>query len=308
MTIVEKLKIIKDISRLTQEKLAKKLGVSFVSFNRWINGRSKPRKRAKKKIDSLYFLYTGQKEDTEDPLRVKKKIILNKAKKYKNILKEIIKNPDIYNQFLLVLTYHTNRLEGSTLTKNQTKAILFDNIALSNKSIIEQMEVKNHQAALNYLFHYMSLSSHRINEQFILKLHSILMNGIKEDAGYFREHAVRIVGTNVPTANYFKIPELIKELIKDINSSPKDVISHISRVHSYFEKIHPFSDGNGRIGRLILTAMLLKNNLPPAVIRQQKKNLYNSCLEKSQLQEEFILLEDFICNSIIIGFSILERR
>lgn len=308
MTIVEKLKIIKDISGLTQEKLAKKLGVSFVSFNSWINGKSKPRRKAKENIDNLYFSYTGQKIVAEDPLNAKKEIILHKAKKHKNILEKIIKNPDIYNQFLLDLTYNTNKLEGSTLTENETKAILFDNIALSNKSIIEQLEVKNHQAALNYLFNYIFSSSFKINEALILKLHSILMNGITDDAGSFRNHGVRIVGTYVPTANYLKIPKLIKELVGDINFKEKDIIAHISNIHSRFEKIHPFSDGNGRIGRLIMIAMLLKNNLPPAIIKQQKRRLYNSYLKKSQLKKDFIPLENFICDSIIAGLLILERK
>ena len=308
MTIVEKLKIIKEVSGLTQEKLAKKLGVTFVSFNSWINGRSEPRRKAKDNINNLYFLYTNQKEIIEDPLKAKKEIILNKSKKYKNILAKIVKNPDIYNQFLLSLTYHTNKLEGSTLTENETGAILFNNASLSNKNIIEQMEVKNHQAAVNYLFNYIVLPSSKINEGFILKLHSILMNGIRDDAGSFRKHPVRIVGTYVPTANYLKIPKLIKELTKDINSPKKDIISHISKTHSRFEKIHPFSDGNGRIGRLIITAMLLRNNLPPAIIKQQKRSLYNSCLKKSQLKDDFIPLEDFVCNSIIAGFLILERK
>jgi len=308
MTIVEKLKIIKDVSGLTQEKLAKKLGVSFVSFNSWINGKSKPRRKAKENIDNLYFSYTGQKIVVEDPLKAKKEIIFYKAKKHKNILEKIIKNPDIYNQFLLDLTYNTNRIEGSTLTENETKAILFDNIALSNKSIIEQLEVKNHQAALNYLFNYIFSSSSKINEVLILKLHSILMNGIRDDAGSFRKHGVRIVGAYIPTANYLKIPELINKLIKNINSKEKDIIAHISNIHSRFEKIHPFSDGNGRIGRLIMIAMLLKNNLPPAIVKQQKKRFYNSSLKKSQLKEDFIPLENFICDCIIAGFLILERK
>lgn len=308
MTIVEKLKIIKDVSGLTQEKLAKKLGVSFVSFNNWINGKSKPRRKAKENIDNLYFSYTGQKIVVEDPLKAKKEIIFYKAKKHKNILEKIIKNPDIYNQFLLDLTYNTNRLEGSTLTENETKAILFDNIALSNKSIIEQLEVKNHQAALNYLFNYIFSSSSKIDEALILKLHSILMNGIRDDAGSFRKHGVRIVGAYIPTANYLKIPELINKLIKNINSKEKDIIAHISNIHSRFEKIHPFSDGNGRIGRLIMVAMLLKNKLPPAIVKQQKKRFYNSSLKKSQLKEDFIPLENFICDCIIAGFLILERK
>ena len=305
MTIKEKLQIIKNLSGLTQEKLAKKLGVSFVAFNSWINGKSKPRRNAEKNINNLYFKYTGQKIIPQDPLTAKKQIILVKSKKYKNILKKIIKNPDIYDQLILSLTYHTNRLEGSSLTENETRAILFDNIALSNKSMVEQLEVKNHQAALSYLLKYLSNSSLKIDEKLILKLHGILMNGIKEDAGFYRKHSVRIVGAYVPTANYLKVPQLMEELTKDINRQHKDVIAHIANIHSRFEKIHPFSDGNGRIGRLIIQAMLLRRNLPPAIIKQKKRRFYNNYLKKSQIKEDFLPLENFICDVILESFETL---
>jgi Fic family protein/DNA-binding XRE family transcriptional regulator len=308
MIIVEKLKIIQNLSGLTQEKLAKELGVSFVSFNRWINGKSKPRRKAEENINNLYFRYTGQKDIPEDPLKAKKQILLNKSKKYKNVLGKIIRSPDICDQFLLALTYHTNKLEGSTLTENETRAILFDNVALPNRDIIEQLEVKNHQAVLYYLWNHLYSSSHKINEALILKLHSILMNGIKSDAGSYRRHAVRIVGTYVPTANYLRVPQLMKKLVKDIDCRTNDIVVHASNIHSRFEKIHPFSDGNGRIGRLILGAMLLANNLPPAIIKQQKKRFYNSYLKNSQLKGNFTALESFVCDSIIEGFKILERR
>jgi len=308
MTIIDKLKIIRIFSGSTQEKLAKELGVSFVSFNSWINGKSKPRKKTEESINNLYFRYTGQRDIPEDPLKAKKLIILNKSKRYKDVLGKIVKNSDIYDQFLLVLTYHTNKLEGSALTENETRAILFDNIALPNRDIIEQLEVKNHQAALQYLWDYLCLPSHKINEVLILKLHGILMNGIKRDAGIYRRHGVRIVGTYVPTANYLRVPQLMKELAEDINRRTDDIITHVSNIHSRFEKIHPFSDGNGRIGRLILSAMLLANNLPPAIVKQQKKRFYNSCLKRSQLKGDFLPIEDFVCDSIIEGFKVLERK
>jgi len=206
------------------------------------------------------------------------------------------------------LTYHTNKIEGSTLTENETKAILFDNIALSNKSMIEQLEAKNHQTAWQYLLNYfLEDRQHRINETLILKLHSILMNDIKSDAGLYRKHAVRIIGTYVPTANYLKVPQLMKQVVEDINRPGKKIINHLADIHSRFEQIHPFSDGNGRIGRLILQAMLLRKNLPPAIIKQNKKRFYGFCLKKSQLQGDLIPLEAFICDAILEGFKILER-
>jgi len=305
MTIREKLQIIKNISGLTQENLAKTLGVSFVAFNSWINKKSNPRRNAEKNINNLYFQYTGQKTIIQDPLMAKKQIILAKSKRYKNVLKKITKNPDIYDQIMLSLTYHTNRLEGSSLTENETKTILFDNITLSNKSMVEHLEVKNHQAAFSYLLKYLSNSSLKIDEKLILKLHGTLMNGIKDDAGFYRRHGVRIVGTYVPTANYLKVPQLMKELTREINCQHKDAIAHVANIHSCFEKIHPFSDGNGRVGRLIMQAMLLKKNLPLAIIEQKQKRFYNNYLRTSQMKKDFLPLENFICNAILKIFKIL---
>lgn len=308
MTVTEKLKIIQNLSGLTQEKLAKKLGVSFAAFNSWINAKSKPRRKAEQNIDNLYSKYTGQKSIPADPLIARKRIIAHKSQRHRNVLREIMKSPDIYDQFMLSLTYHTNKIEGSTLTEDETRAILFDNVALPNKDIIEQLEVKNHQAAWRYLLNYLAGSSPKINEELILKLHSILMNGIRDDAGSYRKHRVRIVGAYVPTANPLKVPRLMKKTVKDINRRRKDIIAHIAKTHSQFEQVHPFSDGNGRIGRLIIQAMLLLKNLPPGIIKQEKKRLYNSYLRKAQLKKDFVPLESFICDAVFEGFKILERK
>ncbi len=308
MKTFQKLQLVQKLSGLTQEKLAKKLGVSFATFNSWINNKSTPRKKAQERIDELYRSYTGQKVIPPDVLQAKKEIIGRKSKQHKNILREILTNPDIHDQFILSLTYHSNSIEGSTLTEPETAAILFQNAALPNKDLIEQLEAKNHQTALQYLLKYLSARLPKINEELILKLHSILMNGIREDAGIYRQHSVRIVGTNVPTANYLKIPILMKQLFQDISRSNKEVISRVADIHSRFEQIHPFSDGNGRIGRLLIYAMVIRKNLPPAVIRQEKKRFYYAYLNKAQREGDLSLLEDFICDAILEGFEMIKRK
>ena len=102
-----------------------------------------------------------------------------------------------------------------------------------------------------------------------MKLHGILMNGVQPDAGEYRRHAVRILGVNLPTANYLKIPELTPQILSEANKRTRDTIALSAKIHSRFEQIHPFSDGNGRIGRLLMNAMLLKANFAPAIIRQE---------------------------------------
>jgi len=303
----DKLVIIQRMTGLSQTQIAFKIGVSFVAFNNWWNEKSSPRKGHQAIIDELYKEYTGQKIIPDSLLESKKEIINRNSNEYSNIPNLILENSDIYDQFLLSLTFNSNKIEGSTLSEDETADIMFNNKSILNKSIIEQLEVRNHQAALKYLFDYLKRKK-KINENLILKLHSMLMNGIREDAGFYRRHAVRIVGSNVPTANYIKIPNLIKGTLKDTQKKRADKIKHVSDIHARFEQIHPFSDGNGRIGRLVLTAMLLNFNIAPAVIRQENKNLYYISLRRAQLKGDTTQLEDFICEAILGGFNILERK
>ncbi len=306
MTIQEKLQIIQKATGLTQTKLADRFGVSFVTFNSWWTSKSFPRPKMLAAIDELFLEVTGQKIIPAEQLIAKKQILAKKSREYKSVIAEILKNPDIRDTFLLKLTYHSNSIEGSTLTEPDTAAILFDNAALPNKSLIEQMEAKNHQTALNYLFDYIAKKS-AINEALVLKLHSILMNGIRPDAGLYRNHAVRILGVNLPTANYLKLPDLVPAIIKEAAKKTDDIIALSASIHSHFEQAHPFSDGNGRIGRILMCAMLLKANLAPAIIKQENKRIYNTYLYKAQTKSDTSQLEDFLCDAVLDGFKVLER-
>jgi len=303
----DKLILIQKFSGLTQEELARRLGVTFAALNRWINGKAAPRKKAVDKINALYLEYSGEKSIPESTLAAKNNLVFSKQKKHKHIISEILENPDIYDEFILSLTYNSNRIEGSSLSENDTAAILFENASLPDKNLVEQLEAKNHQAALEYLFQYIKTAG-PINEELILKLHGILMNAVRPDAGIYRKHAVRIRGSYIPTANYLKVPHIMKELIKKIQKNRADALSAIASVHSRFEQTHPFSDGNGRTGRLLMHAMALKINLPPPVIKQEKKREYINYLNKSQTAGDLSLLEDFISDAILESYKIVERN
>lgn len=306
MNIRQKLEIIQKMLGMTQTKLAERFGVSFAAFNSWWTGKSKPRPKMQAAIDELFLEVTGHRIIPEDQLTAKKQALRQKSMNHKNIVAEILDNPDTRDQFVLKLTYHSNSIEGSTLDEKDTAAVIFDNVALPNKSLTEQMEAKNHQTALNYLFDHIAKNG-KIDEALILKLHSILMNGIRPDAGVYRNHAVRITGVNLPTANYASIPKLILEVMTRFTGKLNDIIALSASVHSKFEQIHPFSDGNGRVGRLLMNAMLLQANFAPAIIHQEQKRLYYAYLYKAQTKEDHSQLEDFICEAVFSGFKILER-
>ena len=307
MTTRQKLEIIQKMLGLTQTKLALRFDVSFAAFNSWWTGKSEPRAKALAAIDELFLEVTGQKVIPADQLTAKKKAIEQKSGDHKSVVQEILNNPDIRDQFILKLTYHSNSIEGSTLTEPDTAAILFDNAALPDKSLTEQLEAKNHQTALNYLFDHI-LKGEKIDENLILKLHSILMNGIRSDAGAYRNHSVRITGVNLPTANHMSVRKLTGEVLAHVAEKTKDIIGLSASVHAKFEQIHPFSDGNGRIGRLLMNAMLLKDNIAPAIIRQEQKRLYYAYLYKAQTKDDLSQLEDFLCEAVMTGFEILERK
>ena len=306
MTTRQKLEIIQKTLGLTQTKLAERFGVSFVAFNSWWNGKATPRPKMQLAIDELFLTVTGQKVIPADQLTAKIQALRQKSLKHKSVINEILANPDIRDQFILKLTYHSNRIEGSTLSEPDTAAILFDNAALPDKSLSEQLEAKNHQTALNYLFNHVA-KKEKIDENLVLKLHGILMNGVRPDAGLYRRHGVRITGVSLPTANYLKIPDLMPKILAQTAKTKKDIISLSAHFHSQFEQIHPFSDGNGRIGRLLMNTMLLQANFTPAIIRQEQKQLYYTYLYKAQIQGDHSQLEDFFCDAVMAGFKILER-
>jgi|SRR3989339_597925 len=305
MTIPETLKNLQKLSGLTQTELAQKIGVSFVAFNYWFNGKAEPRPKTRARIIALYQEYSGEIPVPAEELLEKKRVLKTRSEACGNMLKKIMNDKNIYETAMLSLTYHSNKIEGSTLSENETEDIIFRNLTLPSHTMTEHLEAKNHQVALEYLFTHLT-SNGQINEAFILKLHSILMNGVRPDAGLYRRYGVRIVGAHVPTANYLKIQQLMVDWFLEVNKPANDIIAKVARTHASFEQIHPFADGNGRIGRLLALAILLKNNYAPAIIRQENKRRYYLYLNQAQLKNSFSHLENFFCEAVAEGFEIVE--
>ncbi len=303
-TVSQKLKLILQFGMFTQEKAAQHMGVSFATFNSWIHEKSTPRQKHQLVIDNLYKKYTGQFTIEKQVLKKKQEPIWKFSKK-QNIFQMLQQRKDLLDEFMLKLTYNSNRIEGSTLTEAETAQVIFTETALSNKPLREQIEAKNHQTAFLKILDAVGQKA-LITEEFILNIHQILMNGILPNAGSYRYHPVRIVGTQVVTANYLKIPQLMDKLVEDVQQSSVDIIYEITKFHADFEKIHPFSDGNGRLGRLIMQMMALGNGLSPILVLDQKKQLYYTYLEKAQNENDYSLLEDFFIDSILETIDLFE--
>lgn len=304
MNYIEQLKQILKLSSWSQEQLAVKLGVSFPTLNAWVNGRSKPRTKAQVRIGLLYTQIVGAPEVSEVDVRDKSASALAKSL----TARQIVSNKQLLDTLTLHLTYHTNTIEGSTMTLADVNDVLFDNKVLTNRTAIEQLEAKNHQSALFWLLDKLASKEElKIDEDLVLNLHLRLMNGIVGDAGQYRKHSVRIMGANVPLANWQKIPTLVEEMVKEHYGSSGSVVSKIAHFHAKFEQIHPFSDGNGRTGRLIMLAQALQANIAPPIVVKERKHAYYKYLELAQVSEDYLPLELFVAESIVFSGDLLKK-
>jgi len=130
------------------------------------------------------------------------------------------------------------------------------------------------------------------------------MNGIISDAGRYRRHGVRIMGSRVSTSNWQRVPQHLDELMTS-DESKTDLITEIAYFHAKFEKIHPYSDGNGRTGRLLMLAQALMLSTVPPLVAKERKKAYYKYLEIAQTSENYLPLELFIAESIDYSHTIL---
>jgi len=305
MNYQEQLTAILKASDWSQEQLARALDVSFVTLNSWINGRSEPRAKAITRIQILYLDTVGVADVDLSSLKIKK----NEALKLRLTAKQLLGDAKLLDKLTLHLTYHTNTIEGSTMTLSDVEDVIFEHKVLTNRTSIEQTEARNHQAALYWLIEQLAERGEdfSVNEELILGLHLRLMNGIIGDAGRYRSHAVRIMGAHVPLANYLKVPQLISQLTYSVQKTDSDIIMTMAKNHAIFEKIHPFSDGNGRTGRLIMLAQALKARYMPPLIAKERKHAYYKYLETAQLYEAYEPLELFVAKSMMYANELLSN-
>lgn len=209
------------------------------------------------------------------------KRILEKKKlldSFRPLPKAILKNLQEY--FTLEWTYNSNAIEGNSLTLRETQLVLKEGITIKGKTLNEHLEAKNHEKAIEYLSKIVK-SKYQLTESDILDIHALVLKDIEEDfAGRYRTGRVRIVGANFVPPNQMKVPDLMDNFVKFVNKNPGklDVVSLCTVLHHKFVWIHPFFDGNGRTGRLIMNLWLMKHGYPPAVILKNDRKKYYDAL------------------------------
>lgn len=201
-----------------------------------------------------------------------------------SILEFIFNNKDYLEDLITRSTYHSNAIEGSTLTYVETYAILYNDnsFKIQGKEPREIYEAINHKKALEFVFENLK-NKEEFSEKMIKKINEIINKDIKDTEGY-RKIQVYIRGSEHIPPSPEKIPNLMTYFVYNYNNNDDDIFNKIARYHIEFEKIHPFEDGNGRTGRLLINYELMKNNIAPVVISKEERTHYFELLKNNDIK------------------------
>src|SRR5437764_772354 len=178
------------------------------------------------------------------------------------------------------LTYHSNAIEGNTLSLRETQMVIEYGVTVNGHPLREYLEATNHAEAYSYMLTLLEKCA-PITRETILTLHSMVMDKILEPKGQFRTAPVYIRGANMTPPPASQVESLMREWVVWIDGEGKDY-EHVIRAaiaHHGFEAVHPFLDGNGRVGRLLLNLMLMREGYPPALLLRDWRVRYIQALD-----------------------------
>ena len=184
-------------------------------------------------------------------------------------------------EFMIENTYNSNAIEGNTLTLRETALILQEGVTIAQKPIKEHLEAIGHKDAFEYVVTLADTHS-PLTERVIKDIHSLILMNDANNKGVYRSVPVRILGANHTPPPPYLVPVQMEQLIADYETMKREkhVIEAIAEFHLRFEGIHPFIDGNGRTGRLVLNLELMKAGLLPVNVKFADRALYYSCFDE----------------------------
>ena len=295
--IGERLKKLRENKNMTQGDVAEALGVNTATISKYESNSLEPSIESIKKLADLYDITIDEllKDEQFDVSKINVLEVLKEQKDMK------LKG-NLYHNTQIIFAYNTNHIEGSKLTEDQTRYIYETNTLLTEKdsaiNIDDVIETMNHFKLVDYMI---DIANKKLSENMIKQFHKILKEGTSDSqkdwfvVGDYKKISNEVGG--LKTTEPENVEKEMKKLLEWYTSLKKVSINEIIEFHARFERIHPFQDGNGRIGRIIMFKECLKNNIIPFIILDKDKLFYYRGINMYQAKKEKGYLIDTCLNA-----------
>ena len=281
----DKIKLYRENKKMTQNEIANILDVSPATVSKYESGALEPNIESLKRLAELFEISIDELlNDEEDKFDISKINVLDILREQK----EMKLKGNLYHRTQISFAYNTNHIEGSTLTEDQTRYIFETNTILFEGDTIAKvddiLETANHFKLVDYM---LDVADKKLTEKLIKEFHKILKEGTSDsrvkwfNVGEYKQRA-NTIGSGIKTTSPNNVEKDMSKLMDWYNSLKQVTIKEIIEFHHRFESIHPFQDGNGRIGRIIMFKECLKNNIIPFIILDKDKIFYYRGLKEYQ--------------------------
>ncbi len=295
----EKIKLYRENKKMTQNEVAGILDVSPATISKYESDALEPNIESLKRLAELFEISVDELlNEEEKKFDISKINVLDILREQKNMKLK----GNLYHNTQITFAYNTNHIEGSKLTEDQTRYIYETNTLLAEKDTITDLddviETANHFKLVDYM---LEIADKKLTEKMIKEFHKILKEGTSDSrkdwfiVGDYKKLPNEVGG--LKTTEPKNVERDMKKLLEWYESLKQKTINEIIEFHSKFEKIHPFQDGNGRVGRIIAFKECLKNNIVPFIILDKDKLFYYRGLNQYQTNKEKGYLIDTCLNA-----------
>lgn len=295
----KKIKLYRENKKMTQNEVAGILDVSPATISKYESDALEPNIESLKRLAELFQISVDELlNDEEKKIDISKINVLDILREQKSMKLK----GNLYHNTQITFAYNTNHIEGSKLTEDQTRYIYETNTLLAEKDTITDLddviETANHFKLVDYM---LEIADKKLTEKMIKEFHKILKEGTSDSrkdwfiVGDYKKLPNEVGG--LKTTEPKNVERDMKKLLEWYESLKQKTINEIIEFHAKFEKIHPFQDGNGRVGRIIAFKECLKNNIVPFIILDKDKLFYYRGLNQYQTNKEKGYLIDTCLNA-----------
>lgn len=199
-------------------------------------------------------------------------------------------------EFIVEYTYNSNAIEGNTLTLRETDLVL-RGLTIDSKPLKDHMEAVGHKEAFDFVSELVK-DNVPISEGIIKQIHYLVLADKREDRGVYRRVPVRIMGAQHEPVQPYLIEPKMEQLLYDFAASTEHIVTKLARFHIEFEGIHPFIDGNGRTGRLLVNLELMKSGFPPIDIKFTDRIAYYNAFDEYYVKHNLSVMENMFAGYI----------